>query len=105
MTDIDILVVALNENRTVSFMYDDKPRTVEIHAIGYSTKDDSPIMRGFQVDGESSRPTPCWALFTISKIEDLAIDDQQSFAPRDGYKLNDKQMSGIIAQVEMEPVL
>ena len=104
MNDIDIMTVALNENRTVSFIYDAKPRTVEIHAVGYSPKDGSPIMRGFQVDGESSRPLPCWVLFTLSKIEDLAIDDQMSLAPREGYKLNDRGMNGIIVQVELEAV-
>lgn len=99
---VDVLVDAIYSAQTVSFVYDDKPRIVEVHALGESTKDGGLIMRGYQVAGESSRPLPAWALFTVSKIDALTPGFIKSEAPRDGYKLNDRAMQGIIAQVALE---
>jgi predicted DNA-binding transcriptional regulator YafY len=99
---VTILRQALGEGLAVSFTYDVKPRTVEVHAVGTSTKDGSVLMRGYQVDGESSRPVPCWALFTVTKISALSITDVESQAPRSGYTMNDKQMSKILAQISIE---
>jgi hypothetical protein len=99
---LEILTTALTQGRTVAFDYDDKPRVVEPHAIGTSTKDGSIIMRAYQVAGESSRPLPCWALFTVDKMVNVEISPfVLSEAPREGYKMNDKQMSSIIAQIEL----
>jgi hypothetical protein len=102
MSKADVLTDALNDSLAVSFIYDDKPRIVEVHAVGVSTKDGSLIMRGYQVAGESSRPLPCWALFTVDKIEALQVGFIESQAPRDGYKMDDRQMANIIAQIQLE---
>ena len=98
---LDVLVEALNTNRTVLFDYDDKPRIVEVHAVGTSTKDGSHVVRGYQVAGEASRPLPAWTLFSIDKIEGVTIGMLPSEAPRPGYKQGDKQMATIIAQLEV----
>ena len=98
MTKLETLLAATADGKTVSFVYDDKQRVVEIHAIGFSTKDGSVIMRGYQVAGEASRPLPAWSLFTVEKMDALQIGFIDSEAPRPGYKENDKQMSSIIAQ-------
>lgn len=83
---------AMREGLTVSFIYDGKPKTVEIHAIGHSTADGGLVARGFQVGGHASRPLPIWALYRIEKITTLAVDTISSMAPRAGYVRDDRQM-------------
>lgn len=97
--------VALTLNRCLSFVYDDKPRILEVHAIGASTKDGSALIRGFQVAGESSRPLPCWALFRADEMKEIEVLDDLSLAPRvlEGYALNDKQMNPVYIQVSIDP--
>lgn len=103
---INDLIIALNEGRTAAFIYDDRQRVVEVHAIGHSTKDNSVIMRGYQVAGQSSRPLPAWALFTLDKITALTLSAfVDSDAPREGYKMGDRQMTVILSQIELEPAL
>ena len=105
LTRLETLAHAIRSKRTVSFIYDDRTRIVEVHAVGNSTKDGSVVMRGFQVAGESSRPLPAWALYTIAKMDALTLlAFPDSEAPRPGYKMDDKQMSSIIAQIELETV-
>lgn len=100
MNTVSVLKDAIVNARTASFYYDDRPRIVEVHALGKSNKDQSIIMRGYQVAGESSRPLPCWALFTIDKIDAPTLSAfVDSEAPREGYKMNDKHMIEIIEQV------
>jgi hypothetical protein len=94
---IDTLTYALNNSFTVSFLYDDKPRTVEIHAVGKTSKGD--VLRGFQVAGESSRPLPTWALYSLDKITDLSVN--KSYGPRPGYAMHDKQLVEIYAQLKL----
>lgn len=101
---IETLKTAIANKQTIAFMYDDRRRVVEVHAVGKSTKDDSLVVRGYQVAGESSRPLPGWALFTASKMDALELSALPlSQAPREGYRENDKQMSEIIAQIVLEP--
>lgn len=103
-TMLGILTVALYDASLVTFEYDGKPRTVEVHAIGRSTKDGSLVMRAYQVDGESSRPVPGWSLFSLSKIDlfEMGVSRTRggSEAPRDGYVMDDKQMSPVLAQID-----
>lgn len=96
---IDILKTAINNGQTVSFIYDGKTRIVEVHAVGNSTKNDNLVMRGFQVAGERAG----WALFTVGKITGLEISPfPLSEAPREGYKMDDKQMSTVLFQIILE---
>lgn len=103
---IETLKTAIANKQTIAFMYDDRRRVVEVHAVGKSTKPPHDIViRGYQVAGESSRPLPGWALFTASKIDALELSALPlSQAPREGYRENDKQMIEIIAQIMLEPV-
>lgn len=95
---IDLAVEALEGAHTLRVLYEGKMKTIEVHAVGLSTKDDAPVIRGFQVDGEASRPLPCWALLRVDKIEEASFDIFKSEAPRPDYAQGDKQMSKIIAQ-------
>lgn len=57
-----------------------------------------------QVDGESSRPLPNWALLDLSKVQSAALTDIPSEAPRPGYKMGDKSLSpNIIAEIDTRP--
>ncbi len=88
--------ISLASATCLSFSYDGKPRTIEVHAIGASTKDGATVIRGYQVDGESSRALPCWALFRADTIVDPELTEVFSLAPRisEGYNpAGDKQMS------------
>lgn len=86
----------------VEFTYDDLPRTVEVHAVGRSTKDGSLVLRGYQTGGESSRDDlPQWKLFTVDKIRSLTITLENSQAPREGYVQSDKQMGEILTEIAL----
>ena len=95
------LVDAMRNDQTVNFVYDGKPRTVEVHAIGTSTKDGGLVMRGFQVAGGASRPLPQWTLFRLDRMMALGTDFTRSDAPRDGYTMGDSQMSFVIAELNV----
>lgn len=95
---LQLLTKALTDRRQVRFLYDDKIRTVEPHAVGFN-KAGVPVMRGYQTDGESASSPRAWKLFTISKIEDLTISNVESGAPRPGYKAGDTAMVRIVAEL------
>lgn len=98
MSDI---IDAIKNRTTLAFDYDGKQRIIEPHAYGHSTKDGSEVVRGYQVAGEASSPLPRWGLFTVAKMEGLTPSLSPSEAPAPGYRMGDKQMSKIIAQVEL----
>ena len=93
------ITAAIQTGTCLTLTYDGKPKTVEVHAYGLSNKDSAPVLRVFQVDGESSRPLPSWALLRLDKVTDITPTDIPSQAPRDGYKMNDSHMSEIYAQI------
>jgi len=94
------ILFAIQHAALLSFVYDEKPRTVEVHAYGTSVKDGAPVIRAWQVAGESSRPLPCWALMRVENIQEFEIAAANtSHAPRDGFKPGDKQMREIFAEV------
>lgn len=95
-----IIAKAMADGVCINFDYDGKNRTVEAHALGRSTKDGSLVMRGYQTDGEASRPVPGWSLFSLDKIEAIEIQYDGSDAPREGYKMGDKQMDPVLVEID-----
>lgn len=93
------LLVAMRHGLCVAFVYDGKPRVVEVHALGISTKDGGGLLRGYQVGGEASRPLPMWTLYRTDKIERMIATFNESVAPRDGYKMGDAQMGDLVAEL------
>lgn len=93
-----IITAAINERRLVTFDYDDLPRIVEPHAYGRTAKG-SLVLRGFQFDGDTSRELG-WKLFTVDKMEFLMLTADNFDGPRPGYNLGDKQIPGMIAQLD-----
>lgn len=94
------LTRAMNEGKTVDFIYDGKLRVVEVHAIGLSSRGEI-VMRGFQVAGLASRPLPQWTLFVVNKMELVEIRATDSLAPREGYSQGDKQMSPVFVELAL----
>lgn len=92
------LQTAVVDRKVLSFEYDGKPRLVEPHAVGRN-KVGAPVLRGFQVGGESASNRTRWKLFTVEKMVDVMIVDITSYAPRSGYKAGDTAMSEILAQL------
>lgn len=101
MNIIELAVEALDRALCLHLVYEGKPKTIEVHAVGLSVKDDAPVIRGFQIEGEASRPLPCWALLRVDKIERAHFTPPSlpSQAPRPGYVQGDKQMSKIIREI------
>ncbi|SKB62934.1 hypothetical protein [Sphingopyxis flava] len=99
MNIIELAVEALDRAIPLCILYEGKPKTIEVHAVGLSVKDNAPVIRGFQIDGEASRPLPCWALLRVDKIEEAGFGTPTSDAPRPGYVQGDKQMSKIIREI------
>lgn len=95
-----VIANAMREDKTISFVYDNQLRIVEAHAVGVGPKG-SLLMRGFQVAGQSNRPLPHWALYTIAKIELLDVGKEASQAPRQGYAMGDKGLRLIAAELAL----
>lgn len=100
--NVAVIESAMQSDKTLNFVYDGKLKVVEAHALGTSRKDGSIIMRGWQVAGHSSRPLPCWGLYSVDKIELLELGSEPSEAPRDGYVMGDAHMNNIIAELDIE---
>ena len=99
---VDNAIRALETKTILSVVYDGKQKDVEVHAVGLSTKDNAPVIRAFQVDGEASRPLPCWALLRADQINaSTTLPLIASEAPRPGYARGDKQMSKIIKEITL----
>lgn len=88
-----LLKQALEDRKVVSFVYNDKPRLVEPHAVGYSIKDGALVMRGYQLDEG-------WKLFKVEQMQGLRLkDDWATPSARPGYKAGDQYMRDIIAEL------
>lgn len=100
---IEVAELSMKAGLTLSFEYDGKPRTVEVHALGISPTG-NPVIRAFQVDGGSiSGETPAWKLFSVSKIKELPkILDIKGSYPREGYQPGDRAMAYIFNEFDIK---
>ena len=90
---------AIEEAKILSLYYDGYNRNVEVHAVGYSTQR-NPVMRVWQVSGGSqSGNTTGWKLMRLDKASSMALSDDPSDAPREGYKKGDSAMVEIVCEV------
>jgi hypothetical protein len=85
----------------LSFTCDGKPRVVEVHAIGLSSKDNGLVIRAFQVAGGASRPLPAWSLFRVDRMSDVVVTPRAHEGPRDGYRQGDSQMAPVLFELEI----
>ena len=90
---------ALRLKKCLEVIYDDYTRVVEVHAVGTSTAGHL-VMRVWQVRGGSVHNEPVgWKLLRLDEAVRLGILNEESSAPRRGYKQGDKGLSVILCQL------
>jgi hypothetical protein len=93
-----LAVDALLQNKLLRLVYHGDVRTVEVHAVGFSTAN-NPVARVWQVSGgSSSGENVGWKLLRLDEVISAEILDQGSNAPRPGYNRNDRAFKIINAQ-------
>lgn len=96
---ISTACAAIKNGTCLELQYDGFVRIVEVHCVGTTTAG-NPGMRVFQVrGGSSSGETVGWKMLTFDKSFSVNLTDEQSSAPRPGYKPGDKGMTHIILEV------
>lgn len=91
----DLPVTAGQAGVALALHYNGFDRIVEVHAVGVSRAGNR-LMRVWQVTGGSrSGINVGWKLMSINEASDLALTEQRSQAPRDGYRRGDRAMARI----------
>lgn len=92
----DLPISAGQAGVCLSISYNGYARIVEVHAVGV-TRAGNRVMRVWQVSGGSSSGEPVgWKLMSVNEAHSLALTEQRSQAPREGYRRGDKAMAGRI---------
>lgn len=95
----DLPCQALSDGKRLELRYDGFARVVEVHAVGESTAGHN-IMRAYQVRGGSESNEPVgWKIFRLDEAFSAHILNEDSEAPRRGYKHGDKAMRRIYCQI------
>lgn len=80
MDDKQVLEDAIEAKEELTFVYDGKGRTVRPVSLRGAA------LLAWQVEGESSRPLPCIAHYTVSKIEGLKATGRTFSEYPDGWE-------------------
>ncbi|MDF3058823.1 MAG: hypothetical protein K0R17_3038 [Rariglobus sp.] len=81
----EVLRLAVQERRIVTFTYKGYTRAVEPHALGRAG-DDKPALLAWQVSGGSStEPPPGWRVFLVEEVTGLKATTKTFEKPRDDY--------------------
>lgn len=98
----DLLEEAITGRLLVNIWYEPGTRTIECHALGYSSEGHI-LLRAFQTDGASSSNEHVnWKLFRLDRMRHVELTKIGFDGPRPGYKLNDRAMTrGIICQLSL----
>lgn len=93
------LLQGLSKKQRLLINYHGEERTIEVHAVGISTKG-NPCARVYQVIGGSvfGQGTG-WKMLKLSDIEKVQMLDEFFEAPREGYQQGDRGMSTILAEL------
>lgn len=90
---------ALQLGKRLEVRYDGFIRVVEVHAVGV-TAEGHAIMRVWQARGGSVSHEPVgWKLLRLDETWGVAILDEASEAPRQGYRRGDSAMRRIVCQL------
>ncbi|WP_075575015.1 hypothetical protein [Lysobacter antibioticus] len=96
---IDIACEALRVGKVLELRYDGYNRCVEVHAVGYSRANHA-VMRVWQLRGGSvSNERQGWKLMRLDEATGARIVDEESLAPRLGYRSGDKDMVQIVCEL------
>jgi hypothetical protein len=94
---MDIIVQAMQRQRTLRFYYKGLLRVVIPTTYGYTAKGDL-LMRGYQVGGyTSSSAAECWRTFKVAEVSRWQLSDGFDRLPSGGSG-HDKVFVRIIAQ-------
>lgn len=95
----EIIIEAIENKNLLEFYYKDHNRIVEPHTFGVSSKGNDNLA-AFQIDGTSERNNvPDWGLFTVDKMVDLKILDENFEGTRPKYTRGDSRMTEIYAEL------
>lgn len=91
----NIIREAIANKQLLEFIYKDELRIVEPYTFGVTTKGND-VLSGYQIDGESTSSNELgWRLFTLDKIDNLNLLEDDFSGDRDEYNPNDSRMSHI----------
>jgi len=93
----DIICEAIQGKQLLSFMYENRLRTVEPHLLGYDHSGDL-TLSAWQMSGGSGRD---WRDFHVSKLSSLAIAQGRSEVPRPGYNPRSEKMARVICCIRI----
>ena len=89
------IVKAINTKRVIGFYYNGGYRTAEPFCYGISRKGND-LLRAFQTGGYSESGEPVnWKLFTVEKMSNITIIDEEFSGDRSDYNPNDSAMEDI----------
>jgi len=90
---------AVRQKKRLELRYDGFTRVVEVHCVGVKNKGGE-AMRVWQVRGGSvSGETSQFKLLDLDESFQVHLIDEQSHAPRAGYKRGDKAFKVIYAEI------
>ena len=89
-----ILVDAIADRRTLSFVYHGKQRIAEPQCYGIGPKG-SELLRVHQLQGG----TQAEPLFTVAEMQDLVVLDRKFHRPGPHYRKDDSAMVRVFAQL------
>jgi len=96
--DETLICQAIHERHRVEFAYCDRLRIVEPYSYGIDAGG-APVLRAFQIAGESDSGVPAWKLFRVREMTDLRVLDEIFDEPHSGYMRNDPSMSKIYCEI------
>ena len=85
---------AINSKQLITFIYHNKPRTVEPHTHGQDVKGHD-ALRAFQVGGGVDD----WRTFHVDEIRNLSVSTQTFSNSRRGYTRGDSMMEIIYCEL------
>lgn len=94
----ELVCNAIANKRLIRFMYKDDLRIAEPHCCGKNSKGID-LLRAYQTRGGSNSDEMGWKLFTLDKMENLALLDETFDGPRPDYVRGDSQMQFIYQQL------
>jgi predicted DNA-binding transcriptional regulator YafY len=98
------IVDAINNRYVVNINYagDDNtaqgPRYIEVYAFGLS-KSNNPVIRAFQLAGDSKTLSPQWKMFRVDRIKRWEPTQREFNKPRNGFNPNGDNAMSVVHNI------